>query len=96
MKQARFISVALLAVLVSAVPTLGQSATLRLVASDTTIDSGRQVTVEAFISNLPAELHGYGVGLDITGGTSGRAAGRSSSWNWCVETISPSTATINS
>ena len=35
------------------------------------IEASQQFTLEAFISDLPVELRGYQIGLEITGGLSG-------------------------
>ena len=72
MNPKRLLSKLALALLLASVPAFGQNATLRLVASSGTIEAGQQVTVEAYISDLPIALHGYQIGLEITGGAFGQ------------------------
>ena len=63
--------VGMLSLMLAEVPAQGGTATLRLEASQGSIAPGQQMVVEAFIDNLPVDLHGYQIGLSITGGDSG-------------------------
>ncbi len=71
MIHAKLFRASVLATFAAAVPALGQNATLRLVATNGIIVPGQQTTIHAFVDNLPVELHGYQIGLAITGGSSG-------------------------